>query len=630
MTDQERSDRIVELTGLIAKARDDYYNKQPTVSDEVYDAWSDELSDLDALSQILTTVGAPPVSEWAKTTHENPMGSLDKVNALEEMTDWVQTYASGEPLLISEKLDGVSIKLQYVGGKLVKAATRGDGFIGEDITINAQRMKGVLAKLPKKLTCTFRGEIVLLKSDLANHFKSEYANTRNAVSGIAKRYDGKGCDYLTVMLYKVMSGVSFATSEEQFKFIESLGFLTPNWFLSGMWMGVKTPQDLWVEYQQSRRDKLDYDIDGLVIEINDQAKQFALGEHDLRPFGAVAFKFAPITRETQLTGFTLQTGATGHITPVANFDPVNLLGAQVSNASLYNWRYIQTLGLDVGARILVARANDVIPRVVAVVKSTGTIYPPPTSCPSCGGEVVQEGEFHSCANRGGCPAQVVGRLSQWLSNLGILEWGDVLLEKLSSAGLAKSVPDLYRLTEAQVAGLDRMGATSAAKALKLLNGRKVLPLDLLLGSLSIPGIATSTVKLLMDAGFDSFEKLSAASLDKLVKVKGIGPVRANTLYSWIKSSGSIVQELSSVGVQVQEPIRGKFSGMYFCFTGTMNTSRGDLEAMVKSNGGEVKSSVTKKLTYLILADTNTTKATKAREYGTKCLSEDEFLSLVSG
>jgi len=631
LTDVERLERIKKLEAQISEARDSYYNKSPLVSDETYDAWVDELSELDTLSKVLAEIGSPPVSEWLKVSHSNPMGSLDKVNTFEEMTSWVMTYASGEPLLVSEKLDGISIQVCYLNGRLTQAVTRGDGHIGEDITQNVLRMKGILPKLPKRISCCIRGEIILRKSDHQQYFKADYANTRNAASGIAKRYDGRGCENLTVLFYRVMSGITFSTCEEQLKFIDSLGLLTPWWALSGMWVGIKTPHDIWAEYQQVKRDKLDYDIDGLVVEINDLAKQFALGEKDLRPLGAVAFKFAPITRETILRSITLQTGGTGRITPVGNFDTVNLLGTQVSNASLYNWKYVQTLGLDIGARILVARANDVIPRVVATVRGTETVAQPPNTCPSCGATVIQDGEFHVCPNRNNCPAQVVGRLGQWVTSLGVLEWGDALLEKLVSSGLVKSIPDLYRLTEGQLAGLERMGEVSAANALSLLHAKKVLPMEVMLGSLCIPGIATSTIKLVMDAGYDTFETLLGITLDKLGKIKGIGPVKAASLYTWLRNHSNVVVELRSVGVFIQDPVRGKFSGMSFCFTGEMTNKRGDLEAMVKSLGGEVKNSVTKKLSYLVIADSfNSVKATTARKYGTKCLSEDDFLVLVNG
>jgi DNA ligase (NAD+) len=629
MTTYEEDDRIKELEGLISKARDDYYNKSPTVSDEIYDAWIDELSDLNAVSFYLKAVGAPPVSEWVKAKHLVQMGSLNKVNTLEEMSEWVTTYAPGEELLVSEKLDGISVSLRYVNGKFTQALTRGDGKLGEDITVNVARMQGVPDRIPRKTTCLLRGEIIIRKTDFEKYFKANYSNTRNAASGIAKRYDGQSCEHLTVLCYKVLGGPKLGTEADQFKFIGDMGLSTPGWSLSRMQPGSRTPLDIWVEYHQSKRDQLNYDIDGLVVSINDLGKQFLLGEQDMRPIGAVAFKFAPVTRESVLRSITWQTGGTGRITPVANFDTVNLLGAQIVNASLYNWRYINTLKLDVGARILVARANDVIPRVVSVVAGVGTIASPPTNCPTCGAEVVQEGEFHVCPNRDVCSAQVVGRLSQWITNLGILEWGDVLLEKLTSTGLVKSIPDLYRLTEDQVAGLDRMGSTSAAKVLGLLHEKKTLTLDVMLGSLSIPGIAQSTIRLLMDSGYDDIYKLRELNVDTLSKVKGIGPVKASVLSKWIRESSGVVEELGQVEVKVQDPIRGKFSGMYFCFTGTMENKREDLEQMVRDNGGEAKDSVTKKLTYLVAADTTTTKASKARKYGTKCISEEEFLALVN-
>jgi DNA ligase (NAD+) len=628
MTTYEEEDRIKELEGLISKAQDDYHNKTPTVTDDIYDAWVDELSDLNAVSFYLKAVGAPPVSEWVKVKHLHPMSSLNKVNTFEEMSEWVTTYAPGEELVGSEKLDGISVSVRYVNGKLTQALTRGDGKIGEDITVNVARMQGVPDKIPRKMTCLIRGEIILRKTEFEAHFKDK-ANTRNAASGVAKRYDGQGCEYLTVLFYKVLGGPKLDTEADQFKFIESMGLQTPGWSLLKVTPGSKTPLDIWVEYHESKRDKLNYDIDGLVFSVNDLGKKFLLGEKDMRPVGAVAFKFAPATRESVLRGITWQTGGTGRITPVANFDTVNLLGTEVENASLYNWKYINTLKLDIGAKILVARANDVIPRVNSVILGVGTVAAPPINCPSCGAEVVQEGEFHVCPNRDACPAQVVGRLSQWLANLGILEWGDVLLEKLTSAGLVKSIPDLYKLTEAQVSGLERMGATSAAKVLGLLHEKKLLTLDLMLGSLCIPGIAQSTIKLLMDSGYDDIYKLRELDLGTLSKVKGIGPVKSAVLSKWIKESSSVVDELDQVGVQVQDPIRGKFSGMYFCFTGTMNNKREDLEQMVRDNGGEAKDSVTKKLTYLVAADTTTTKASKARKYGTKCISEEEFLALVS-
>lgn len=628
-TDAEMRSRISELERLISEAKDSYYNRQPAVADDVYDAWVDELSELDTVNRVVVSVGSPVVSEWAKVKHSTSMGSLNKVNAMEEMTDWVNLYAPGETLFLTEKLDGISLSARYVDGRFTQALTRGDGEIGEDITVNVAKMKGVPERLPKKVTCSLRGEIMLLKSDLADKFNGEYANTRNAASGISKRYDGRGCEHLTVFFYKVSEGLEFATEEEQFKFLSSMRLRTPSWVLSGMWMGIKTPHDIWIDYQQSKRDQLDYDIDGLVVRVNDLPKQFALGEKDLRPVGAVAFKFAPVTRESMLRGITWQTGGTGRITPVAQFDPVNLLGAMVSNASLYNAKYISDLKLDIGSRILVARANDVIPRVVALVRGVGTVAVAPKNCPSCNESTMQDGEYLVCTNHLGCSAQLVGRLSQWFKGIEVLEWGDVLLEKLVASKLVVSVPDLYRLTEEKLADLDRMGPKLAAKLLVNLHAKKVLPLEVMLGSLSIANVASSTVKAVIDFGCDDIDKMRAMSLGNLTKVPGLGPVKARSLHRWLSDNGHVLEDLRSAGVVPQERVKGKFTGLTFCFTGEMQNKRGDLEGMVKAIGGEVKSSVTKKLTYLVLADTTTTKAAAAQKYGVKCLSEDDFLALVA-
>lgn len=623
-------DRKAELEDRIKTARHSYYNAQPIISDEEYDALVDELSDIDAFSDIARSVGAAPVSEWSKVKHGIPMGSLDKVNELGELTDWIQSCASGETLLVTEKLDGISIHLGYVGGKLIKAVTRGDGHIGEDITQNVLKMQGVPSKLPEKFTGSIRGEILLLKSDHKAWFP-EYSNPRNAASGIARRYDGRGSEHLTVYVYRVAEGKDLATEEEQFKFLASLGFNVPTWQLSAMTMGVKTPHDIWVDYQQGRRDRLNYEIDGLVVNINDLSKQLALGDKDLRPRGCIAFKFTAITRESTARKIQWQTGGTGRITPVAVFDPVNLLGAQVSYASLYNIKYIEALGFDVGASILVARANDVIPRVVSVSKSTGTVAKAPVACETCGGAVARDGEYVVCTNREGCSAQVAGRLGLWISEQNILEFGNSLLEKLVASGKVKTVPDLYRLTVEDIASLDRLGEKTATKALDNLKAKSPLPLENFLGGLSIPGVATSTIRVIMEAGHDTLGKIQALTEKDLAKIKGIGPVRAETLSKWLVDNKPLLEDLASV-LPISEPIRGKFSGKTFCFTGASALPRPQLEALVVAQGGTVKSSAGKTLTYLVMADPSlaTTKAQAAKKNGTSCISEQEFMDMVNG
>lgn len=632
----------------IRRARHAYYNPdakdvrpEDIVSDEVYEAWCLKLEELDSKSPVLTAIGAPPAvtTPWQTVRHEILMGSLDKVKSLEDMTGWIAKRsprdADGRPqhgmeLLVSEKLDGLSIDVKYKRGKYLQAITRGDGITGEDITRNVARMKGVPPTFgSEKFTGALRGEIILYRSDLSTYFPGK-ANTRNTAAGVAKRLDGVGCEHLYVYFYQVADGKDFETEYDQFQWLQSLGLFVPNWYVTAMIPGVKTPHDLWVEYQQTKRAQLEYDIDGLVVRVNKFVHQLSLGEENGNPLGAVAFKFNSINRETTATDVLEQTGSMGIITPVAVFDPVNLIGAQVTNASLYNWRYIREIGFDIGARILVARANDVIPRVVQVLHGTGKTYPEPTHCRSCGAAVMQEGEFFVCPNTSECPAQAVGRLKRYVKVHNMLGWGDGLLERLIDTGLVKTVADLYRLSEEQLANIDRMGLKSAKNVIATLWEKNPISIEDLLGSLSIPICGKDTIQLVTDAGFNTLAKMRTAKVEDLTAIRGLGPVKASSLYGWLQKDSGIVDELDSLGVHVREKIVGGLTGKTFCFTGASRIPRDKLVALAEAAGGIVKNSVTKKLTYLVMADanSNTTKAQAARKNGTTCIDEESFLKMA--
>ena len=639
LMEQANAARIDELEEQITQARHDYYNSTPTVSDEVYDAWVDELAELRADSPAVTAVGAPAVSAWPKVSHLIPMGSLSKVQTLDEMTSWVQTISRSrgalggvghERLLVTEKLDGISLSLRYVEGKLVQALTRGDGETGEDITPNAARMKGVLKNLPEPISVTCRGEVLLFKDDLEQHFPS-MANPRNAASGTAKRLDGRGSEHLTVLVYQALEGPEFTTEVEQFEFLEKMGFKVPFWKVTAMAPGMKTPQDIWVDYQQSIRESLPYEIDGLVVRLDDLAYQWSLGEKNGRPLGTVAFKFTAITRETVAIDRIDQVGGTGRITPVAVFKPVRILGAEISRASLYNQKYVEEIGYGIGARILVSRANDVIPRVVSVSGKAAEVSQPPAVCPECGTETERDGEYIICPNVGGCPAQTEGRIKTWVQKQGILEWGAILIQKVVAERLVQSVADLYRLKRDDLAALERMGESSAQNALDELWKVVPMPLEMFLGSLGIPLCGRSTMTAVVDAGWDTLDKFrDLASLANLMETPGLGPKRARALSTWLSKNWSLIEDMQAAGITIKERAVGALTGKSVCFTGKSTMKRAALVKLVEGAGGTVKTSVTKGLTYLVLADANSTstKAKAARKNGTDCVSEEDFLQMV--
>lgn len=627
--------RADELESLISGARHDYYVKHaPAVSDEVYDAWRDELVGLRPSSPEVTAVGAPAgPSEWKKVRHEIPMGSLEKIHTLGELTSWVTKVSQGsatlfEELLVTEKLDGISIALRYENGAFSQAITRGDGVEGDDISVNVAKMKGVPGRLPKKFTGQLRGEIVCTLSALQKHFP-DYANPRNTAGGISNRLDGTGSEHLTVMLYHVSEGRDdLERRSDHFQLLETMGFITPRWYVTAMAPGVKTPHDLWVDYQQTTRATLDYAIDGLVVEMNFVARQLALGDVNGRPNGARAFKFAPVSRETVLRQIVGDTGGAGRITPVAIFDEVNLLGTKVTRSSLYNWKYIRDLKLDVGARILVARANDVIPRVVEAVVGTGTVAEPPTVCPSCGGPTEWEGEYLVCPSTSECPAQALGRLVRYVKALNILEWGEAVLERLVVSGLVLNVADLYRLEQAQLAAIDRMGVKSAKKLIETLKAKSPIPMESFYGALSIPGCGESVLTLVVDAGYDTLDTLTTVTYDQLLAISGLGPVRARTLSDWFAKHA---EWSKTVAVELKERVKGNLTGLSFCFTGKTKTKRASLEDMVRNAGGTVKGTAGKGLTYLVMADpsSGSTKAQAAKKNGTETISEADFLKMVA-
>lgn len=354
------NDRIKELADKINQARKDYYNGQSKISDKLYDTWIDELSKLDSKNPAVIGIGSVPISNWEKYTHLVPMGSLNKCQTEEEYKDWHNKYIiTNDEIFLTLKLDGLSVSLIYENGILVKACTRGSGICGELITPNVAKMIGVPLRLKEKINITVRGEILLSKENHVKYF-SEYSNPRNAASGICRRFDGKGCEHLSILCYDLTSDFDLKTQKDLFEKLLELGFKIPDYYIISSYDEVIKLKN---NYQAALRDKFDYLLDGLVIHNNCLDKQSQAGSLNGKPYASIAYKFDSECKETTLLDVIWTVGNSGRITPVAILEPVIIGGVEIERATLHNIKMVEELDLYVGCKVLVSRRNDVIPYI---------------------------------------------------------------------------------------------------------------------------------------------------------------------------------------------------------------------------------------------------------------------------
>lgn len=643
--------KVAELVSLLRRYKEAYYNGEPLVEDMVYDALEDDLRRLDPDHPFLSEVGAPVPEgkmKWEKVSHLMPMSSLNKVNSISGIRQWYASLNAGNTLLSwSEKLDGISICLNYEGGTLKSAITRGDGQVGEDIMANVVLMRGVIRELSQPLTGSVRGEIILTHDMWREHFP-EFSNPRNAASGISKRESrdkAQDCQYLTIKCYDLQtSQVPLRNEEEKFFFLKSLGFQTPNYGVG------RTPDELntlYDEYTASLREELNYDIDGLVIRLEDLSAFERAGERGGNPHGAVALKFAAEGAVTVLEAVEWQVGNTGRITPVAIFEPVNLVGAEVGRASLYNYAYIQELNLHLTDEILVVRANDVIPRVEKVVSSLGEASDPrhgciieaPSKCPECSNPTAWEGEYLVCTGGVECPANKAGLIKQWISELDIKDWGDFIVEELVAQGLVNDIPDLYRLKHQDIATLRNsndavVGNSTATKLLRQLREGSTTTLPTIIGGLGIPGIRTSSAQKIVNAGYGAISEITRLTEAQVVSIPSFGHKKAQAFVHGIKVRKNVLEELVlNRYVEIEKSTTsasGSLRGKKVVLTGSMTKTRDVIKRDIKAAGGSVSSSVSGSTDYLVAADlySTTSKANDARKRNIPIITEKELYDMM--
>ena len=663
MTKEEARRRIEELRELIRYHNYRYYVlDSPEISDAEYDRLFRELQELEEKFPEFVTpdsptqrVGAQPAEEFGTVPHTIPMLSLDNAMDEEEVREFderVKRFLGTDEdieYVAEPKLDGLGVELVYERGRLVVGSTRGDGFVGEDVTQNLRTIRAVplvlLGDPPERLEV--RGEVIMHIEDFrelnrrrAEEGEPPFANPRNAAAGSVRQLDPRitASRPLDIFFYGVgqVVGREFSTHWEVLQALRSWGLRTNP--LNRLCRNVDEAVDYYRELLKIR-EELPYEADGVVIKVNRLDLQRRLGEKARSPRWAIAYKFPPRQATTVIKDIVVQVGRTGVLTPVAIMEPVHVGGVEVKRATLHNQDEIDKKDVRIGDTVIVQRAGDVIPEVVAVVKErrTGKERPfrMPERCPVCGAKVVRlpDEAAHRCTNSA-CPAQVKERIRYFASKnaMDIEGLGVKLVAQLVDKGLVKDVGDLYFLTKEQLASLDRMAEKSAENLLEALERSKEREPARVLCALGIRHVGEHVARVLMDH-FGSIDRLAKASADELESVPGIGPEVAGSVVDFFSHEENmrVLEKLKRAGLkfEVEKEAAGPLSGKKFVFTGTLSSmTRSEAEELIRKLGGEASSSVSRRTDYVVVGENPGSKLERARQLGVKTITEEEFLRMV--
>ncbi|HFU3844680.1 TPA: NAD-dependent DNA ligase LigA [Streptococcus suis] len=649
--------RISELVGLLNQYAKEYYQlDKPSVSDAEYDKLYRELVELETAHPALVLpdspthrVGGKILDGFEKYSHVYPLFSLQDAFSREELDAFDQRVRKEFPqatYICELKIDGLSISLTYEAGNLVVGATRGDGSVGENITENLKRVADIPLTLPQAIDVTVRGECYMPKAsfDRVNQQRqeageAEFANPRNAAAGTLRQLDTgvvaqRG---LATFLYQEASP-SEATSQSQvLEKLDSLGFVTNHDYQL-----ADSMDEVWafIEKMAERRDDLPYEIDGIVIKVNDLAIQEELGFTVKAPRWAVAYKFPAEEKEAQILSVDWTVGRTGVVTPTANLSPVQLAGTTVSRATLHNVDYIAEKDIRIGDTVIVYKAGDIIPAVLKVVdkyRKDQEVMPVPSQCPSCQSDLQHyEDEVALRCINPICPSQLMSKLEHFASRdaMNIAGLGSSIVEKLFLAGLVKDVADIYKLTVDDLLTLDGFKEKSADKLYQAIQASKSNSAERLLFGLGIRHVGSKASKILLE-NFGDLEALAQASQDEIASLEGLGQVIAKSLTSFFASQGAqqLLAELKENAVnltylgQVADE-NAALSGLTVVLTGKLERmKRGEAKAKLEALGANVAGSVSKKTNLVIAGADAGSKLAKAQELGIEIKDEAWLESL---
>ena len=642
-----------------------YVLDDPLISDYEFDMMLKELNDLEKSNPEFfdknsptQRVGGEVTKSFNTSVHETPMYSLDNSYSLEDLKDWEKRIKKiiEEPVQYTceLKFDGVSINLLYSNGELIKAVTRGDGVKGDDVTANIKTIPTVPLKLIGNFSNNFeaRGEVVMpiegfneLNKLRIHNGEEPFKNPRNTASGSLKLQDSKEVSTrpLECLLYSVEDPNLFKSQIDFLEKAKNIGF---NVFQNHMHSDSIEEIFEFIQHWEKNRSELPFEIDGVVLKVNDFYQREILGFTSKFPRWAMAYKFKPENTGTRLNSISFQVGRTGSITPVANLEPVNLAGTIVKRASLHNADFIESMDIRVGDFVYVEKGGDIIPKITNVDKSKRAVdskkFEFPEYCPECGSKLHRlEGEAnHYCLNYNGCKPQIIGRIQHYISRkaLDIEGLGQETVALLVNANLIKNYSDLYDLKFDQVVHLDRMADKSANNLLEGIIESKNIPFERVLYGLGIRYVGETVAKKLAKH-FESIDNMLNTSFDELILVDEIGEKIANSILEFASDDDNIqiINKLKKNGVRFEiddsdKNVSSILAGKSFVISGVFsNFSRDELKRFIETNGGKISSSLSSKTSYLVAgANMGPSKKLKAEKLNINIISENELTNLVSG
>lgn len=651
---KKRIDELVEQLNYHSRLY--YVENRNEISDYDYDMLQNELKELEKnYPQFLCPdsptqrVGGEAVSQFEKVEHIVQMGSIQDVFSFEEVRRFVDTVRETIPapaFVVEPKIDGLSVSLEYHDGEFVIGSTRGDGFVGENVTQNLKTVRSIPLSLPEDLPLLeVRGEVYMPRGVFEDLVKKQeendeqpFKNPRNAAAGSLRQKDPKiaASRKLDIFVFNVqrIEGRELTAHKQSLDYLKSLGFKTiPDY------KRVSTADEIIARIEEigEVRYTLPFDIDGVVVKVDDFAQRETLGYTAKTPKWSVAYKFPPEEKNTKLLDIELNVGRTGAVTPVAVFEPIMLAGTEVARATLHNRDFIAEKNVNIGDLITVRKAGDIIPEVLCVAeKRSEGCFEFPDTCPVCGAPLVKsEDEAAVRCSDIDCPAQIFRRIVHFASKgaMDIDGLGPAIVRALLDNGLITSVADLYTIKKADLLELDNFKEKSADNLINAIEKSRSQPLDRLVFALGIPNIGQASAKLLCDK-FGDLDNICSASEEEIADIEGFGDIMASAVTKELAEPHmrELIAKLAECGVNTKYQkvqVDSRFEGKTFVLTGTLPTlKRAEAKALIEKYGGKASGSVSKKTAYVLAGEEAGSKLDKARSLGIEIITEEQFLDMI--